>query len=325
MSKSYKNIIELLKSIYPSKREDVVKSPRAHLYEYVLFPKMNHFKPIKHSDSKVRLYQYNPTGFLYRGQNKWYENITPKIYRKGIRDFKRFTYRLMLNELKIILDDHPIVQDFIKSNFHVSVMGIAQHYGIPTEWIDFTADPMVAAFFATSRGIDGKYEISKEGIGVIYKTPLLLYNQDGIENCEILGFQPFVRPYVQKAYALQYSKDVFLNWHEMKFLHNKDCSEKIFDYFKGGELLFPKDLLSEIVRRIIESNTFSKEALIMTLHKYPQYNQYCKKYLYHKEINVVDSSIHSFSEHEISLIRSQYDTKIYNLIEEPLYFHKLDK
>ena len=87
--------------------------------------------------------------------------------------------------------------------------------------------------------------------------------------------------------------------------------------------------MSEKVIRILGSNTFSKEALNLTIQNYPQYSQYCnRKYLHHNKIHIVESSIHSFSEHEILLIHSQYNnnkSKIYDLIEEPLYFHKLEK
>lgn len=325
----YDNIFEILKSLSNTRTQAVMKSPRVDLLKPLLFPRYKHFMPIKHEDGKTRLYQYNQTGFLFRGQHTWYKKIKPSLYRENVHSFNKFIYRLMLCELEIILEEHPVVQDFIKMNFHVSVSGIAQHYGIPTEWIDFTADPLIAVFFAICEKIDGKYVIKKEGTGVMYKTPLLLYNQDNEEDCDIIGLQPCSRPCVQQAYTIKYSKDVLLKWHEMRFMHDKECSQKIFDYFKGGKVLFPKDFLSQKVKNIKDSKKFSKHAVNLTIQKYPFYDKSIfERYLINNNIQIVKESIHRFKQNEITRIQSEYfkgKKSMLNLIEEPMYFRIEEK
>jgi hypothetical protein len=82
---------------------------------------------------------------LFRGQTNanWQvssslERLTPEMRENALQEFIRFH-----NWAK----EEPSMRDYFSQTD--SVWAIAQHYGIPTGFIDFTDDPRVAAFFAS--------------------------------------------------------------------------------------------------------------------------------------------------------------------------------
>lgn len=82
---------------------------------------------------------------LFRGQTNanWQvtsslERLTPEMRENALLEFNRF-----YNWAK----EEPSMRDYFAQPD--SIWAIAQHYGIPTNFIDFTDDPRVAAFFAS--------------------------------------------------------------------------------------------------------------------------------------------------------------------------------
>lgn len=94
--------------------------------------------------------------FLYRGQADESWPLKPKIYRQDssgqriyknnidiiLTIFEREAYPYILKKnITALLNKEKYVIDF-------RVMTIAQHYGVPTQLLDFTRNPLVALYFA---------------------------------------------------------------------------------------------------------------------------------------------------------------------------------
>ena len=130
-------------------------------------------------------YSYNK---YFRGQTAFYQNCTPSIFRKD-EDNKRdsidiFIDRLRSCEFELLLKTHPVVKKLNKGiridklgldlSIKVDYKGLAQHYELNTNMIDFTNNKWVAAFFAACKKKDDKYipidpkEDDNEEIGVFY-------------------------------------------------------------------------------------------------------------------------------------------------------------
>jgi FRG domain len=100
----------------------------------------------------------------------------------------------------------------MEERIDINTQAVAQHYGLPTTFIDLTESPSVAAFFATCairRGRKpGELLCSplSEGVGILYRVrmPNLPFG-----SCRPIGLQPFPRPKEQWAwtYELWLGKD----------------------------------------------------------------------------------------------------------------------
>lgn len=145
--------------------------------------------------------------------------------------------------------------------------GLAYTYDMKTPFIGLTSELEVAMFYAiTSYNPDtGKYEMVKEGEGVLYayelRQPLRL-----TRSLSTLGLQVFPRSFYQNTFMLQVPDEADFNQHQMvigfKFNHQEEKEQEIFQKFKGGELLSPSDdFLWKKIKRI---NADSSEEPIFT-------------------------------------------------------------
>jgi len=147
---------------------------------------------------------------------------------------------------------------------HVSKKAIAQHYGIPTDLLDLTEDPKVAAFFATcTQNSENEWIPVQKGIGVIYRlNRLALFRIPGESNkLELIGQQALPRPGEQKAWGLQINPqsdfeklpiNIFL------FNQNKKLSLEILKLFDNGKKLFPNDIAFNLAQEILKSRFISR-------------------------------------------------------------------
>jgi tetratricopeptide (TPR) repeat protein len=103
----------------------------------------------------------------YRGQVAFHEPCVPTLYRPKDNGEKKddvdiFIERLRAIEFELLLQGHPFVKEVYDKGVNVTCMGeqktvplkvsypgLAQHYGLQTDMIDFTSDKWVAAFLAT--------------------------------------------------------------------------------------------------------------------------------------------------------------------------------
>jgi len=217
---------------------------------------------IKTAEDKFKIF-LNPTGFssyIYRGEHKEYEHFEPSLQRAirnneidKIRTAKYFIAALKKCPIFKYFNQ-PIKWGDEFLTFDIDAQAIAQHYGFATNYLDLTRDENVAKFFAYTY-VDEKTNEHKLIKDFEHYSPTLyrahitdIYRKYG---CEPIGFQPFLRPIKQWALAVNLgenykgAKDLF----EIYKLTDTDEAKRIFDFFKGGELLFPKEPMTAFINK----------------------------------------------------------------------------
>lgn len=319
----YSNIMEILKSIgeESKKREQILNadtSIRGDLYRSVIFPNTEKFIPVKAHDGTIRLMPGNQNFYLFRGQTRDYPSCKSIIYRNSQDQIDIFAARLRQIEFEIVLREHPAVQDIIKNGIHISFAGLAQHYGLATEYLDVTSDPYVAAFFAVCRYSKTKRRyvpvVNQDKKGVLMKTLALVFSANPMSECklEILGLQPFPRPGNQKAYAVKLEQDESFSAHKMFFQHNSKSSKRIYELFDGGEKLFPLDPIQKKAHEIFQGKVFTHNAFdeVITRYSFPASSDYYLQRLKQKCIEISNSynSIFRFTEAELNQFSEEWES-----------------
>lgn len=222
---------------------------------------------------------------FYRGQNQYYDQCLPSLFRGEEKDIEKdwLLSRLQMGELRRCLLSHPVIWDIVISRFSyqdkmhniqipVHLEGIGQHYGIKTSLLDITADKWVAAFFAVTKVKDGVYQpINTHNeedpkYGVFYRYSWMLPN-GGMRKDDIqaIGVHYFNRPGRQSALAI--NLDMKKDFHQVEgvekifFRHDNTATEIIYDLSHQGRRLFPQDTLASIMDDFVKGNTFSSEAV----------------------------------------------------------------
>lgn len=208
---------------------------------------------------------------LFRGQNRHHEPSLTSLGR-GIEidsdslsliDQTRFAERIIrrvwfINELK----KHPAALWLAEQRLDCFDLALAQHYGIPTGYMDMSESFDVSCFFATCRvGDDGKWQPCSEGIGVVY---LLHTNQIkiGPDTSLPIGLQVLPRPKEQFGWVVNCG--IHCNFEDipglmiLKFEHDKSVSQYFLDKFNNGESLFPPDTMADIAKKILCSTLLPK-------------------------------------------------------------------
>lgn len=156
-----------------------------------------------------------------------------------------------------------IIHTFGKNyQYQIDYLSLAQHYNIPTEYLDLTNNLLIAAFFATNKydSASDSFIPIKKGKGIIYK-----YMDASEFRVTIVGFQPFLRPGEQKAFAIRLEqKEDFSKIPSVQrivFNHSHECSEFLNELFDKGKILFPPDPIAKIANAINTTNIFSINSL----------------------------------------------------------------
>ncbi|MEX0595331.1 MAG: FRG domain-containing protein, partial [Candidatus Paceibacterota bacterium] len=279
----YSNLLELLKYLQNELDhiDQLIESGdpvRKELYRASVLSTSDRFDQITNHNGKTDLVPARQKLFLYRGQHEDWENCNSALYRDHKpNDDSGFVSILKTYELEIVLSKHPAVKDLVNTGYNINFEGLAQHYGLATNLIDFTSDHHVAAFFGCTNYESGKYfpvesDFGKTGYGELYKiNTAALWEKHGgkfIPLFEPIGLQVFSRPELQKAYGV---KGVKKNSATKRYIfkHDFKASKKIFDLFEGGNSLFPPDPLAKKVKEIKDSNTFSLNSIILLKDRRP--------------------------------------------------------
>ena len=226
----------------------------------------------------------------FRGESGYHKPCRPSLYRKGMDVEHIFHERLKASELEILISDYPLSQIFDSGlqipfsdgskrplKLSIDAEALAQHYGIKTDLLDLTTDKFVAAFFATTRYKDGKYypikpEESEYGVFYVYSDiPPVSGNDMYSKHMRVVGLQPFSRPGEQSGFVLKLGENEDFREKArqiIKFRHDKEISELIFNYTNRGNKLFPKSILEQKSNIIINSRFYSRKAFELCKSRY---------------------------------------------------------
>jgi len=161
------------------------------------------------------------------------------------------------------LSDHPGSAWFTEQKLQGFEFALAQHYGVPTGYVDLSESFDVSCFFATCRmdAASGEWRPCTEGCGVMYLLPI-----DRIpirpEVLQPIGLQMLPRPCEQFGWVIVCGIDTdfeSLPGLEMfEFAHSEAVSRIFLDQFDQGRSLFPPDSMADVADRIVKSRTLPK-------------------------------------------------------------------
>lgn len=207
--------------------------------------------------------------YLYRGQTGHHAPMLPSIARDlKCKDVRQLWKTPASDQAKIILrlaqswwfsrelTYHPVSSHASSQGLDLNSIALAQHYGIPTGYLDLTDDFSVAAFFATCRPTAYGWEPveSSVEVGVVYRVALETL-ETPFGRYEPLGPQALPRPTQQSAWVTElplcHSFDGWPKVDILKFKHDPHVGEHFLDRFSGGDLLFPPDPLVGVADEIV--------------------------------------------------------------------------
>lgn len=286
-------------SLYPSLldviKQEVEEEEKNQLYKYPLdrphtmlydFDKVGRYFMVQDDLSKLPLMMpMSRTPFTYyRGQLKYFDSCLPVLYRyKGEElERQRLLSKFQISEMRLVMQTHPVINDLMKVALSIPSVGIiklpilydglAQHYGINTEYLDLTNNIWSAAFFASAKFFDGKYypyEINEDSkledrYGVIYRLKCLADDGQVIaflnEMISPIGLQYFNRPGRQCAFVKKMSENENFNdtqsLERTFFRHDNDANRLVFTLCQLGKQFYVDDSLANVVDEIKKHNHF---------------------------------------------------------------------
>ncbi len=176
-----------------------------------------------------------------------------------------------------MLESHPTVTCASHIGLHLSRVALAQHYGIPTDHLDLTQDPEIAAFFATCTvNQDEEWRPVSGGIGVLYRFDLTAFPRalgdtvipELFRIVEMIGLQTLPRPGEQKAWTIRLP--LGLDFERLPldmfcFCQTEEGSQICHEKYQSGRVLFPPDVLADIAADIRAARTLSSTVVTRVL------------------------------------------------------------
>lgn len=218
------------------------------------------------SSLKVKLIRDVRPSILYRGQTKIHDPCMPNISRGfpaeaydilqlSSADRARLVLGLALNRwFHAEVQCHPMAVWAKTQNIAFDTTAIAQHYGIPTGYMDVSESFQVSAFFATC-WFDRKANEWKpmiDGEGVMYRIDARAVQDRLWPIC----YQPFPRPTQQWGWVveLRLGEDFLLapSLQNFTFQHDKKVGEEILKRFDGGAKIIALDPTAEVASQMCE-------------------------------------------------------------------------
>lgn len=231
---------------------------------------------------------------LYRGQSRFFDKCYPSLYRYGGEQLKYQTLlsRFQIAEMFLVMQTHPVIKDLASSCLRTSKLGkislpiiydgLAQHYGISTEYLDLTNNIWTASFFAATRYKGGEYSPCEvydddelaERFGVMYRMQYFKGGDWDFSESLIspLGLQYFNRPGRQCAFVRKMSYGENFNsipyLERIFFRHDNDSNRLVFTLCHMGKQFFPDDSLADVIDEIKSKNRFCWRAVEVVRNAY---------------------------------------------------------
>lgn len=238
----------------------------------------------------------------FRGENAYYGESRPSLFRNMPLDPKEKTIHLVVGNLRMVdfalwLNKLSFVSNWAYGT--VAHGAIAQHYGIPTNGLDITSDIKTALFFACCKyehrkwrplrndefaELDSRKSIAEKGgdsrYGILFIAPVDVANMSKTANIPELhltyatpiGYQPFMRCANQSGFIIEagesYNMYRDVSFQKVKFRHTEEICNWIYQEMKEGALIYPNEsfgVCDDIVEKIMVSRCFTEKAFSLVL------------------------------------------------------------
>lgn len=235
------------------------------------------------NQGKLSIFITDPMGgvFFYRGENGDFPRFKASFQRDTIGSWKHCKKYIQRETFLCWYTQTPyykyfISKKFMGGDFLLDKVAIAQHYGFATNYLDITCKREIAEFFAYTYYDDEKnmylpLEKFDNGSPCLYTgcggNLIDPRNEDFI----IIGFQVLTRPMWQYAFAIDLTNPHYnynTTFHKTSLPEDKQKAKEIYDKFLGGELIFPKDIASNIQIQIERNKCLNRNL----------FNSYCNTY-----------------------------------------------
>lgn len=216
-----------------------------------------------------------PTGLpsvLFRGQGTRYSpSLTSLARGLGASHVARISELDLLGQAKLAdrlirriwfsneLESHPAALWLSEQRLERFDHALAQHYGIPTGYMDLSESFDVSCFFATCY-VDkaGKWQPHTEGTGIMYLLPTerIPIRPDVLQP---IGLQVLPRPREQFGWVIVCGigsdfEDI-PGLQMLEFDHSESVGRHFLQAFSDGSALFPPDAMAEVADRIMRSTS----------------------------------------------------------------------
>gem|GEM_PF-1242424 len=211
--------------------------------------------------------------FHYRGQNRRWAPCLATVWRNDQpskdRELNWILSRTRIAEFQILLDQHPMMELARENRIEVDYDALAQHYGIPSFWLDVTSSIDVACFFAVAV-FNEKGEISpcESGTGIVYRV-LWQRFEEPFRYFTSISHSPASRPGKQHGWSIGLREFVDFDSRDFverfDFVQSRSHSERIIDSLSGH--LFPVDSITEVAQTLKTARAVTMSGIKLALER----------------------------------------------------------
>lgn len=201
-----------------------------------------------------------------------------------------------------ILQTHPFVE--VSKNYHflgkpicIDCTGMAQHYGLHTNYLDITTNFDVASLFATCKWNEDLKKYQPLGYtqkpGVMYRLydfilQSMMTEDKSLRGFRYLGWQPLPRPEQQRANVIKLAKgqdfETIRSVKKYYFKQSTSVSKKIYKMFDEGKSLFPDDSAEHLAQDCKSLMEFTNGQIERAFNRFEEWTGKRLNEKYKKEI-----------------------------------------
>jgi hypothetical protein len=234
--------------------------------------------PFRRDEGGYSILPIDGIRYLYRGQTQRYSPCLPTLTRRVTKPARRLSELPESERNEVLgnfirshwycseLDQHPTFKWFEAKQWHIPRIEFAQHYGMPTGLIDVTESLEIALFFATHEFVDGKPQVRKKGMGILYRLDWAQAEQHVSTRFKPIAIHPFHRPFRQLAWTCELSLgesfEMCPGLTAVEFQQDEDFGNQIRALAEAKGELLPADPMATIAQTI--NNTFELPIKIAT-------------------------------------------------------------